>query len=169
MKFQGKGFSLIELLIVVAIILVIAAMAIPSLIRSRIAANEAAAVSSLRTINVAEATFAATYNSGYSDTLRRLAAPASGSANINTADVLDPILSATAPGNTGPNGFVKSGYTFAYAPTGANTTFGSIFHYQVNADPQMRNSTGKRSFYTDDSTVVRSNTTTIATASDAAI
>ena len=161
-----QGFSLIELLLVVAIILIIAAIAIPSLTRSRSAANESAAVAALRTINVGEATFASTYNSGYSEDLRRLGAPASGSASVTAADLLDPILSANAPGSTGPNNFTKSGYVFVYTPTGGSTTFGSVFRYQVNADPQARGSTGRQSFYTDQSSLVRANASAAATASD---
>jgi prepilin-type N-terminal cleavage/methylation domain-containing protein len=161
-----QGFSLIELLLVVAIILIIAAIAIPSVMRPRIAANEAAAVAALRTINTAEATFSSAYDSGYSEDLRRLGKPASGSASVDAADLLDPILSANAPGNTGPSGFVKNGYVFVYTPTGGSTTFGSIFRYQVNADPRVRVVTGRQSFYTDSSAIIRSNASAPATSGD---
>src|SRR5712692_9755584 len=99
-----KGFSLIELLIVVAIILIIAAIAIPDLLKSRIAANQASAVGSLRTINTAEVTYASTYNTGYSLTLSAL--DGTGVASINAAGLIDSILGA-APS-------VKSGYDFYY-------------------------------------------------------
>jgi len=161
-----EGFSLIELLLVVAIILIIAVIAIPRVLRSRLAANESAAVATLRTINAAETTFASTYKSGYSEDLRRLGKPASGSANVAAADLLDPILSASAPGSTGPNHFTKNGYVFLYTPVGGSTTFGSVFRYQVNADPQVRGNTGRRSFYTDQSSLVRANASAPATASD---
>ena len=69
MKSSSKGFSLIELLIVVAIILIIAAIAIPNLLRSRIAANQASAVGSLRTLNTAEITYSSTYNVGFTYSL----------------------------------------------------------------------------------------------------
>src|SRR5512146_3135395 len=70
---KQKGFSLIELLIVVAIILIIAAIAIPNLLRSRIAANESSAVGSMRTINTAQVTYNSSYpDVGFADTLKKL-------------------------------------------------------------------------------------------------
>ena len=145
------GFSLIELLIVVAIILIIAAIAIPNLLRSRIASNEASAVASIRTLNTAEATFVSTYNSGFSDTLTRLGAPSSGSANINAADLVDPVLSGATGGTA--TSFTKNGYVFTYAPSG---TFGFVNTYTITSVPQVRGQTGQRSFFTDQSVVVRS-------------
>src|SRR5437879_5955560 len=113
---KTRGFSLIELLIVVAIILVLAAIAIPSLLRSRISANEASAVASLRSINTAQVTYNVTYpDQGFADTLTKLAMPA-GSAPVSStaAGLIDWVLGcATQP-------CPKSGYTFAI--TGATGT-----------------------------------------------
>jgi prepilin-type N-terminal cleavage/methylation domain-containing protein len=162
---KQKGFSLIELLIVVAIILIIAAIAIPNLLKSRIAANEASTTSSMRTLNTAEVTFASTYNSGFSDGLNRLGAPASGQPDVNNSDLVDPVLSGkTGTGNN--TSFVKAGYIFTYVPTGANTTFGFIAQYNVLADPQARGSSGQRSFISNESAVIRANATATATLSD---
>src|SRR5271168_19307 len=108
---KQKGFSLIELLIVVAIILIIAAIAIPNLLRSRMAANEASAVGSLRTINTAEVTFSSTFpDSGYALALANLGGAAGGcnAGTIGTttaACLLDPVLSLGT----------KSGYVFTSA------------------------------------------------------
>lgn len=166
---RQRGFSLIELLIVVAIILIIAAIAIPNLLRSRMAANEASATSTIRTLNTSEVTFNATYASGYTDTLNRLGAPAAGSlADANRADLVDPVLAGMATGGT-PTSFLKSGYNFLYTPTGSNTTFGFIAAYQMSANPQMRGSTGQRSFFTNEPLVIRANPTAVATATDSPI
>ena len=147
---RQKGFSLIELLIVVAIILIIAAIAIPNLLRARIAANEASAASSLRTINTACVTYSSTYNS-YPTALSYLG-PSNGATPTSTdADLLDDVLAPAGGGSTS----TKSGYTFSF--TGAQYT------YTVTASPVSLNQTGVRYFYTDPSGVIRYNSGAAAT------
>ena len=90
MNTKSNGFSLIELLIVVAIILIIAAIAIPNFLRSRVAANQASAVESLRALSTAEFTYSSTYNVGYTATLGYLGPPPFGSADdISHADIVE--------------------------------------------------------------------------------
>src|SRR5512138_3640121 len=92
---KQKGFSLIELLIVVAIILIIAAIAIPNLLRSRIAANESSAVGSMRSINTAQVTYASTYpDVGYAITLLELGPTTTAGATpaSTNAGLLDGVL-----------------------------------------------------------------------------
>ena len=161
---KKKGFSLIELLIVVAIILIIAAIAIPNLLRSRIAANEASATATMRTLNTAEITYASTYNSGFTDTLTKLGTPAGGQPDANNADLVDPVLSGKTGG--GSTSFTKNGFSFTYAPNGS---YGYIATYTLHADPVARGSSGQRSFFTDQSAVVRTNATQTATGSDSPI
>jgi len=143
---KKKGFSLIELLIVVAIILIIAAIAIPNLLRSRIAANEASAVGSLRTINTAEITFNTTYpNVGFA-ALSALTPPASGSSATSTAAGL---IDATLAAGT------KSGYTFTATASGGTPTTS----YQSTAAPVTVGTTGQRYFCSDASGVIQYNAT----------
>jgi prepilin-type N-terminal cleavage/methylation domain-containing protein len=155
---RQKGFSLIELLIVVAIILVIAAIAIPNLLRSRIAANEASAVGSLRTINTAEITYVTTYPaSGYSPDLPSLAGSACTSPTSAGACLIDATLGAATTATTG-----KSGYYFTYA---ANANVG----YTLNGTPAHIGSTGVKQFYTDGTAVIHFNSGSAASATSPAI
>jgi type IV pilus assembly protein PilA len=156
---KQKGFSLIELLIVVAIILIIAAIAIPNLMRSRMAANEASAVGSVRTINTANVTYATTYPAaGFADTLTHLGGScttASGSATSTNACLIDNVLAAGT----------KSGYSFTYAASGSVP----YYAYTTNATPTTPGSSGQRRFYSDQTGVIRQNQTAAATSTDSAI
>jgi prepilin-type N-terminal cleavage/methylation domain-containing protein len=147
-----NGFSLIELLIVVAILLIIAAIAIPSLMRARMSSNEASAVGSLRTMNTALVNYTATYQLGYPAALSNLGPAASPSST--SADLLDSVLAAG----------VKSGYAFSYTP--GTPVNGIISSYSITADPVNRGVSGQRSFFTDQALVIHANSTTTASASD---
>src|SRR5580692_5593668 len=93
MKARQKGFSLIELLIVVAIILIIAAIAIPNLLRSRMAANEASAVGSIRTMTTAAITYSSTYGNGFPPSLTAIGT-STGSVSCTNAELLDSVLTS---------------------------------------------------------------------------
>jgi len=152
---KQKGFSLIELLIVVAIILIIAAIAIPNLLRARIAANESSAASGIRTINTAEVAFNSAYPAvGYSATLANLGAavactPAAPPIATN-ACLIDNVLA----NNGNPAGTGKSGYSYTYAAT-AGAVGVAWSGYQVSADPLGPGQTGVRSFCSFEDAVVR--------------
>ncbi len=147
MRNKQKGFSLIELLIVVAIILIIAAIAIPNLLRSKMAANEASAVGSMRTINTSSVAFSTTYGN-FPHILGDL-----GPSSSPTSTAADLIDSALVTGQ-------KSGYTFSY--TASNT----YQQYSIQANPITVGVTGQRYFFTDQSGVIRVNLTAAATSTD---
>jgi type IV pilus assembly protein PilA len=154
MRNKQKSFSLIELLIVVAIILIIAAIAIPNLIRSKMAANEASAVATLRTINTAEVVYSSTYNNpAVFGTLPQLGSAGTAGANCTPAALqAAPPTSAGAclidnaleVSNAAPG---KSGYLLTLAVANGG--------YAGNNDPVAAGSTGTRQFFTDQTLVIR--------------
>ena len=118
---KQKGFSLIELLIVVAIILIIAAIAIPNLLRARIAANESSAVSSIRTINTAQISYQSAYPTvGYAATLSALGPAAAGACAAPTS--VNACLIDFAVSNASTAALAKSGYYFGLTTVPAKPT-----------------------------------------------
>ena len=157
MNKKQKGFSLIELLIVVAIILIIAAIAIPNLLRSRMAANEASAVGSVRTINTAAISYNSTYGNGFPDDLLEIGGAAGATASCDNAGLIDSVLG----GVTGVN--IKSGYSFKMGPGTVPVTNkptnctkpGWSDGYGITAVPTNVGNSGQRSFCSDGSGVIR--------------
>jgi type IV pilus assembly protein PilA len=155
---KQSGFSLIELLIVVAIILIIAAIAIPNLLIARMSANEASAVQSLRTIQSAETAYAITYPAvGFSATLAALSGASNSAcaASSTQACLIDSVLASGS----------KSGYTFTWQGDGLTPSIS----YNINADPFVRGASGRRSFFSNYPGVIRWNDSGAATLNDPTI
>jgi type IV pilus assembly protein PilA len=150
MRKHSHGFSLIELLIVVAIILIIAAIAIPNLLRARISANESSAVSSMRQINTGEFAYNTAFpNVGYTSNLNHLGGPSPCVPQSTSACLLDNVLATATPGSGG-----KSGYVFLVTglipdAAGVNTAFVS------GASPKTFNLSGVRNFCGTEDGVLR--------------
>ena len=154
---REQGFSLIELLVVIALILIIAAIAIPQLLHARIAANEAAAAETVRTITTASMVYSSTYGNGFPPTLATLGGPAAGASTCNAAILMDEIVT-TPP-------YQKSGFTFGYAPVGAaqappvGCAAGGYNAYLITAVPMVQFVTGIRSFCSDEPGTIHFDTT----------
>jgi len=158
MNRKQNGFSLIELLIVVAIILIIAAIAIPNLMRAKMAANESSAVGSIRTITTAEVSYSTTYGTGYAP-LANLGGAAPCTASAATACLIDQLLAAGT----------KSGYNISTpVPAAVGTLVAPNVSFVAVAVPVSVGQSGQRSFCTDESGVIRFNPAGGAVATEAA-
>ena len=163
-RIGGKGIAIAGLVLgylglTIIPIMIVAAIAIPNLLRARMAANEASAVGSLRTINTAVEVYATTFENGFPSNLEALGG-ASSDASCNHAALLG------APLTSGR----KTGYIFTYTPQypdGATApvispkaaakgcTAGGASGFTVTAEPLQRNTTGMRSFFSDQTGVIR--------------
>ncbi len=145
---RDGGFSLIELLIVVAVILVVAAIAIPSMTHAKMAANEAAAASALRTLATEEVNYDAAWSSGFSPTLAALGPPPPGNVSSPaSADMVDAVLASG----------IRGGYQFIYTPVIPAGGTGVPTGYQVNANPISPGITGEWFYFMDQTNVIRHN------------
>ena len=135
---QRRGFSLIELLIVVAIILIIITIALPKLSRARMYSQETAAIAAIRTLHTAQVQFYSQYGR-YAASLTELGPPSSGAASPSAADLIGNDLA----------GGEKSGYKFTLTATPGG--------YAINANPVAFNSSGSRTFFSDQTLVIREN------------
>jgi type IV pilus assembly protein PilA len=140
---RERGFSLLELLIVVAMILIITTVAIPNLIHSRMKANETSALKSLQVFNAACISYLSTYGS-YPHNQSDLGPPTNGTISKTGADILGSDL---APAGTAV--VSKSGYIFRYT-AGPASTSGNINSYTITADPEQFKDTGVSRFFTDE-------------------
>lgn len=163
---SARGFSLIELLIVVAIILIIAAIAIPNLLKARMSANEASAAENLRTITTGAVVYNSTWNNGFPPDLATFGGPGGNSSTCDFAQLVDTTLTNS------PN--QKSGYQYAYnvfgtpAATAPTCSKPGYFQYVVTATPLTMGFTGNRSFCSDQPGIIHFDTSGAPAATPAA-
>jgi hypothetical protein len=148
-RLKGDALALAGLIVGYAlggasIVLIAAAIAIPNLLQARMAANQASAVASLRSINRCEVAYSSTYNKGFSPSLRALGPPGGGNTSADAAGLTDEVLA----------GGRKSGYVFTYEP-GPVDAEGRVTGYAVRADPVKPGNTGRYHYFSDETTVIR--------------
>ena len=141
---RRAGFSLIEVVVVIAVILIIAAIAIPRLLKAKMAANESAAVASLRAITTVQIAYDATYAQGFAPTLASLGPPPAPPPSATSADLVDSVLASG----------IRNGYSFVYVAID-NGGAGKPDAFTVNAIPVSPGQTGDRYFYVDQTNVIR--------------
>jgi len=152
---RQRGFSVVEAVVLVAILLVVAAIAIPNLLHSNLSGNESSGVASLRTLNAACANYSMLYG-GYPGSLSNLGL--GDAANSTSAALIDAALASGT----------KSGYVFTYT-AGAIGIGGNVLSYNITANPTTPGSTGRRRFFTDQSSVIRASTNGAADANSTPI
>lgn len=155
MRKWQRGFSVVEVVVIAAILLVVAAIAIPNLLHSNLSGNEASAVGSLRTLNSSCASYAMLYG-GYPKSLANLGP--GNPAHAEAADLIDAVLASGT----------KDGYVFTYT-AGAAGVRGNILSYSITANPITPGTSGRRRFFSDQSGVIRANTAGPADASSTPI
>ena len=172
-RLGGRGMAMTGLvlgyvgLFFIPFILIVAAIAIPNLLRARMAANEASAVGDLRVLNTAAISYSASYSNGFPPSLMSLDGSEATQANCDHAHLVDMDLASG----------LKAGYVFSYVPTGASIlgndakargcTVAGSSSYEIHADPVTRGSTGTRSFYTDQTGIIREEADAPATSDSA--
>jgi type IV pilus assembly protein PilA len=161
-----SGFSLIELLVVVAIILIIVAIALPNLLKARMSANEASAAENLRAITTAAVVYNSTWDNGFPPSFASLGGPGGNSSTCDFAQLVDTTLT-NAPNQ-------KSGYQYAYTVFGSpaiaapNCSAPGYYQYVVSAAPLTIGFTGNRSFCSDEPGVIHFDTSGAPAATPAA-
>jgi type IV pilus assembly protein PilA len=166
-RLTGHGMAVTGLVLgylgvaVIPFVLIVAAIAIPNLLRARMVANEASAVGSLRTIDTAARTYASLYSNGYPPSLEAMAGPTGASSTCDHSELIGTTLAAG----------IRSGYVFIYTVRGKDGGQRILFlsddavakgctipggaAYTVTADPVTRGTTGQRSWFTDQTGVIR--------------
>jgi prepilin-type N-terminal cleavage/methylation domain-containing protein len=145
MNNRRRGFTLIELILVVAIIMVIATLAIPKFLRARIQANEAGAVAALRSISTSVLAFESTYQTGFPPNLSNLGPPPAATLpSAAAADLIDALLA----------GGSRSGYNLSYVAADTDGD-GKNDRYTVNANPASPGSSGSKYFFLNQTSVIR--------------